>query len=177
MSQGEFKAPDFEQFCQALAEGCSQLEAFKRAGGYSTGKTKSWIKAAHRMARQDDVKDRVNQLMQEQAMAAHISILQLTPQAISVMQDVLSGKAKASEKDRIKVAENVLSRARDVLPKEINVKHEHGIKQIDLEGLIDKLIEHVPGEAAKLVEGEVVEQPGISEGTASSSEEDGDKQT
>lgn len=164
------KQPNFEEFCQFIAEGNSQIKSFKMAGGFSDGDTKAWLKAAQRFASKSEVKSRVQEIIQEKALDTQISLLKLTPAAIKCMEDVLND-TKASTKDRVKVAENVLGRVRDFAPKEINVQHNHKLEQIDLDVLIDKFLEHAPGSAAKLIEGEVEEQSGPSRAITDNSEQ------
>jgi len=158
----EFQAPTLHIYCELIVEGKTQLEAFKGAGGESTSSNrKAWEKAAHRFSKKQIVRDKIAEMVQERAIDTQISLVNLAPLAVSHMKDVLTSDDPKDKRAKDKVAENVMLRVKEILPKEVRVKHEHGIKEIDLDALVTQLIGAMPeGEAAKLIEGEVEEESG-----------------
>lgn len=142
---------DHDKFASLIVEGKTLEEAYRGAGGTS----KAPQQAAHALKKNPKVDALIKEKVRESALSLQIGLVGLGPLAIQHMKEVLESKNKKDVAHKTKIAENVLSRTRDLLPREININHSHelsGSLEDSLEAIADYIIEQRKGSAAKVIE-------------------------
>jgi len=170
MSKDKRKKLDYEVFAIKVAEGATNIAAYRAAGGKSTGDEAK--KASSRLRKRPDVDVMIKDNIYKLAMSTQVELVSLAPAALQVRRDILENKETLedgsripknySDKMRKDVSDAVLADVQKILPKQIQTQVVHEVGE-GLDELIEQLIEGRPSEVAKLIEGEVVEESGADE--------------
>jgi len=111
---------DKRKFASYIATGLKPMQAYVKAGGSDTEGCKS---NASRLSRNEVVRGYVNEELQNKVLNGMVKLPDLTEKAINKLGELMDSD---DERISLNASKVVLDKARDFLPRELNVKHSRG---------------------------------------------------